>query len=71
MQLRPSEISVMSGKSRIILDTNAVVSLLSGNHELATKLESAKYVGISVISYLEFLAFDGLSDDDCKCFKQF
>lgn len=61
----------MNGKPRIILDTNAVVSLLSGNRELAALLESAEYVGISIVSYLEFLAFDGLSDEDCKCFKRF
>ena len=51
----------MSGKRRFLLDTNAVVSLLAGNRELAIQLESAEFVGISVISYLEFLAFDGLS----------
>ena len=46
----------MSGKRRFLLDTNAVVSLLAGNRELAVQLESAEYVGISIISYLEFLA---------------
>lgn len=61
----------MSGKRRFLLDTNAVVSLLAGNHELAVQLESAEYVGISIISYLEFLAFDGLSDSDHACFASF
>ena len=61
----------MSGKLRCVLDTNAVVSLLNGNRELATRLEAAAYVGISVITYLEFLAFDGLSDDDRNSFKLF
>lgn len=51
-----------------MLDTNAVVSLLAGNLKLAEQLDSADYVGISVISYLEFLAFDGLSEDDRACF---
>ena len=54
----------MSGKLRCVLDTNAVVSLLKGNRELATRLEAAEYVGILVVTYLEFLAFDGLSDTD-------
>jgi predicted nucleic acid-binding protein len=58
----------MSGSSRFVLDTNAVVSLLAGNRNLAELLESAAYVGISIISYLEFLAFDGLSDSDRQCF---
>ena len=61
----------MSGKPRYVLDTNAVVALLNGNHELATRLEAAAYVGISVVTYLEFLAFDGLMREDLKNFKQF
>lgn len=61
----------MSGKHRFLLDTNAVVSLLSGNRELAVQLEAAEYVGISVISFLEFLAFDGLTEGDRACFTDF
>lgn len=61
----------MSGKLRCVLDTNAVVSLLNGNSELAIRLETAAYVGISVITYLEFLAFEGLTEADLKSFKQF
>ena len=61
----------MSGNHRFILDTNAVVSLLAGNHELSAQLAAAEYVGISVISYLEFLAFDALSDNDRACFANF
>ena len=61
----------MSGKLRYVLDTNAVVSLLNGNRELATRLEASAYVGISVITYLEFLAFDGLTPNDRKNFKSF
>lgn len=61
----------MSGKRRFLLDTNAVVSLLAGNRKLADLLESAEYVGISIISYLEFLAFDGLSEADRACFARF
>ena len=61
----------MSGNLRFVLDTNAVVSLLAGNRKLAEQLDSANYVGISIISYLEFLAFDGLSDSDRACFADF
>lgn len=61
----------MSGNRRFLLDTNAVVSLLAGNRDLADKLETAEYVGISVITYLEFLAFDGLSESDRDCFVRF
>ncbi len=61
----------MSGNHRFLLDTNAVVSLLAGNRKLAALLDDANYVGISVISYLEFLAFEGLSDNDRACFASF
>jgi tRNA(fMet)-specific endonuclease VapC len=61
----------MSGNHRFVLDTNAVVSLLAGNQKLAEQLDSGDYVGISIISYLEFLAFDGLSASDRACFDGF
>jgi hypothetical protein len=61
----------MSGEHRFLLDTNAVVSLLAGNRELAGQLDAAEYVGISIVSYLEFLAFDGLSASDRACFGSF
>jgi len=69
--LPPSGKFAMSGKRRILLDTNAIVSLLAGNRDLAEQLDNAKYVGISVVSYLEFLAFEGLSDNDRACFTEF
>ncbi|PIY20471.1 MAG: twitching motility protein PilT [Deltaproteobacteria bacterium CG_4_10_14_3_um_filter_60_8] len=61
----------MSGRRRFLLDTNAVVALLAGNRELAAQLEAAEYIGMSVISYLEFLAFDDLTDSDRACFASF
>ncbi len=61
----------MSGNHRFLLDTNAIVSLLAGNRKLLKLLDNADYVGISVISYLEFLAFDDLSDSDRTCFASF
>lgn len=61
----------MIGKRRFVLDTNAIVSLLAGNRELSEQLAEAEYIGVSVISYLEFLAFDGFSDADRVCFANF
>jgi len=61
----------MNGRFRALLDTNAIVSLLAGNVELSARLERAEYVGISIVSYLEFLAFDGLTDSDRDCFAAF
>lgn len=61
----------MNGNRRFLLDTNAIVSLLAGNRKLSAQLAKAEYVGISVISYLEFPAFDALSDGDLACFESF
>jgi predicted nucleic acid-binding protein len=61
----------MSGNRRYILDTNAIISFLSGNLELAKLLDSADYVGISIISYFEFLVFDSLAEKDRACFYEF
>ena len=55
---------------RFLLDTNAIIALLAGNRSLSLLLSSADWVGISIISYLEFLSFDGLCQDDRDCFEQ-
>ena len=60
----------MSGK-RYLLDTNAIVSLLQGNQALATTLNQADWVGISIISELEFLSFPALSLADEHLFQNF
>lgn len=56
---------------RFLLDTNAVVALLKGNSTLDQILQSANWVGISIITELEFLAFSGLSAQDEALFQQF
>lgn len=60
----------MSGK-RFLLDTNAVVALLRGEGELPGTVEGAAWVGISIITVLEFLSFPGLSAADRDCFEDF
>jgi tRNA(fMet)-specific endonuclease VapC len=60
----------MSGK-RYVLDTNAIVALLQGNSQITQLLQDANWVGISVISQIEFLAFSGLSEADRQLFQQF
>ncbi|MCX6582893.1 MAG: PIN domain-containing protein [Candidatus Aminicenantes bacterium] len=60
----------MNGK-RYILDTNAIISLLKGNLELLKILEYADWIGISIISKIEFRAFRGLSDADAMLFAAF
>jgi hypothetical protein len=59
----------MNGK--FLLDTNAVVALLNGNAPLVQTLQSATWVGISVITELEFLSFPGLTSHDEALFQQF
>ncbi len=56
---------------RFLLDTNAVVALLNGNQTIAQILQSATWVGISIITELEFLAFSGLSSEDEVLFERF
>ncbi len=56
---------------RFLLDTNAVVGLLKGNASLIQTLQAATWVGISVITELEFLSFPGLSATDESLFQQF
>lgn len=62
----------MSGQSeRLLLDTNAVVSLLRGHPELLAITKPALWVGISIISEIEFLAFPELTPDDAGLFADF
>ena len=68
----------MSG-NRYVLDTNATlavsakqrVTLLQGNAQLVQLLQNASWVGISVISQIEFLVFSGLTEADRQLFQQF
>jgi tRNA(fMet)-specific endonuclease VapC len=60
----------MSG-NRYVLDTNAIVALLQGDIHLVELLQDADWIGISVISQIEFLVFSGLSQTDRQLFQQF
>jgi tRNA(fMet)-specific endonuclease VapC len=60
----------MSG-NRYLLDTNAIVALLQGEVFLVQLLQGADWVGISLISQIEFLVFSGLSQADRDLFQQF
>ncbi|MGL5872744.1 MAG: type II toxin-antitoxin system VapC family toxin [Xenococcaceae cyanobacterium] len=60
----------MSG-NRYLLDTNAIVGLLQGNYRLIQLVQNADWIGISVISQIEFMAFSGLTPGDLQLFQQF
>ena len=57
--------------NRFVLDTNAIIGLLKGNSTLLGLSATAEWIGISIISYLEFLAFPDLSDEDKSLFNEF
>jgi len=60
----------MSGE-RYLLDTNAIVLLLRGDLSLQQRLQHAEWVGISILSQIEFLAFPNITEQDRKTFEQF
>ena len=60
----------MSG-NRYVLDTNAIVSLLQGNELLIQLLQEADWIGISIISQIEFLVFPDLTESDRQLFQEF
>ena len=55
---------------RYLLDTNAVIALLQGA-SVNKLLKDAEWIGISVITTLEFLAFPKLTVHDKKLFNKF
>src|SRR5437667_405360 len=61
----------MNGNNRYLFDTNAIIYLLQGNNALEKLLESVDWFGVSVISQLEFLSFDGLEKEDEILFEKF
>jgi predicted nucleic acid-binding protein len=56
---------------RFLLDTNTVIELLRGNKRLETLISQATWIGISVLTVLEFRAFRKLSDFDNDLFIRF
>lgn len=49
---------------KVVLDTNAIIALLRGEYSVIALVSQAEQISISVISKLEFLAFEGLSQKD-------
>jgi predicted nucleic acid-binding protein len=60
----------VSGKA-YLLDTNAVIALFRGHGDLQETLAKAQWVGISIITLLEFLSFKGLSLEDQELIQEF
>lgn len=56
---------------RWLLDTNAVIALLQGHVEMKGLAGDAEWIGVSVLTEIEFLAFPGLSESDTLLFRRF
>ena len=56
---------------RFLLDTNAIIALLNGHDGINQQLQNAVWIGISVISELEFLSFRSISQNDIALFQSF
>lgn len=57
---------------KYFLDTNCIIHILQTNDEtLLNKLSKAEWIGVSIISKLEFLSFPGITDLDKKLFQSF
>jgi len=61
----------MNGTDRFFLDTNAIVSLLRGEESVRLIIAHPQWIGISIISHLEFLSFPNLNECDRELFKKF
>ena len=57
--------------NRYLLDTNAVIALLQGDKKIIEILKPAVWIGISIITQLEFLVFPDLSSQDKELFEKF
>jgi predicted nucleic acid-binding protein len=53
---------------RCLLDTNAVIALLRGEAILLDMCREADWIGVSIITWLEFMALAGLTEDDERLF---
>ena len=56
--------------TRCVLDTNAIIALLQGEAVLNLHT-NIQWIGVSIISILEFLSFSDLSSGDRKLFEKF
>ena len=57
--------------NRFLLDTNAVVSLLDGNTYINNLITGADWIGVSIITVIEYISFTHLSSDDTVLLNSF
>jgi tRNA(fMet)-specific endonuclease VapC len=56
---------------RYFLDTNAVIALLGGNAVIADILKDADWIGMSVITEIEFMAYERITPAEIETFQIF
>lgn len=61
----------MSGEKRYFLDTNALVAFGNGEKTIGDLLSDADAVSTSVICELEYLSWEGLTEQDENRFREF
>jgi predicted nucleic acid-binding protein len=59
----------MNGK-RYFLDTNAIIALLKGEKKLLEILRDSQWIGVSVISCIEYLSFPRIPESDKLLLKR-
>jgi hypothetical protein len=60
----------MSGNA-FLLDTNTVIALLKGETSIQENIAAAIWLGISIITVIEFNSFSALMDEDRDLFQAF
>lgn len=56
---------------RFLLDTNAIVALLDGNTIINNLIIGSDWVGVSIVSVIEYISFSDLSVDDMDLLNNF
>ena len=61
----------MNGDKNYILDTNILIYYFEGKISLDDIFKTATFIGISIVSYIEFLGYSKLSKEDIFKFHSF
>ncbi|MBE7440782.1 MAG: type II toxin-antitoxin system VapC family toxin [Spirochaetales bacterium] len=57
--------------NRYLLDTNALIAFFQGNHRISRMIQQATWIGVSIISVIEFLSYEKLTDQNKQIFHEF
>lgn len=61
----------MNNQKKYFIDTNGIIALLNGNENVQQIINGAEWLGISVISILEFRSYSNLLVEDINLFNTF